>query len=125
MTPATSTALPNVVMEALASATPLVATTAGGIGTVVQDGTTGMLVAERDVPALAWAIGRILDDRAFGERLGAAARAWATTDATLGTRGGAVRRGLRRGRRLARGSILTPCCSSVAHGAIEGGRRAR
>ena len=74
--------LPNVVMEALASATPLVATTAGGIGHVVQDGTTGMLVAERDVPALAWAIGRILDDRAFGERLGAAARAWATTDAT-------------------------------------------
>ena len=74
--------LPNVVMEALASATPLVATTAGGIGHVVQDGTTGMLVGERDVPALAWAIGRILDDRAFGERLGAAARAWATTDAT-------------------------------------------
>jgi glycosyltransferase involved in cell wall biosynthesis len=74
--------LPNVVMEALASATPLVATTAGGIGHVVQDGTTGLLVGERDVPALAWAIGRILDDRAFGERLGAAARAWATTDAT-------------------------------------------
>jgi len=74
--------LPNVVMEALASATPLVATTAGGIGHVVQDGTTGMLVGERDVPSLAWAIGRILDDRAFGERLGAAARAWAATDAT-------------------------------------------
>ena len=33
-------------------------------------------------PALAWAIGRLLDDRAFGERLGAAARAWATTAAT-------------------------------------------
>lgn len=74
--------LPNVVMEALASATPLVATTAGGIGHIVRDGTTGMLVAERDVPALAWAINRILDDRAFGERLGIAARTWATTDAT-------------------------------------------
>jgi glycosyltransferase involved in cell wall biosynthesis len=74
--------LPNVVMEALASATPLVATTAGGIGHVVQDGTTGMLVGERDVPALAWAIGRILDDRAFAGRLGATARAWATADAT-------------------------------------------
>jgi phosphatidyl-myo-inositol dimannoside synthase len=74
--------LPNVVMEALASATPLVATTAGGIGHVVQDGTTGLLVGERDVPALASAIGRILDDRAFGARLGAAARAWTATDAT-------------------------------------------
>ena len=74
--------LPNVVMEALASATPLVATTAGGIGHVVQDGTTGLLVAERDVPALASAIGRILADRATGQRLGEAARAWAATDAT-------------------------------------------
>ena len=33
--------LPNVVMEALASATPLVATTAGGIPSVVEDGADG------------------------------------------------------------------------------------
>ena len=40
--------LPNVVMEALASATALVATPAGGIRSVVQDGRTGLLVPEAD-----------------------------------------------------------------------------
>ena len=38
--------LPNVVLEALASATPVVATPAGGIGSVVRDGVTGLLVPE-------------------------------------------------------------------------------
>ena len=55
--------LPNVVMEALASATPLVATPAGGIGSVVQDGRTGLLVPEADPSALVTAIGRLLDNR--------------------------------------------------------------
>ena len=36
--------LPNTVMEALASGTPLVATAAGGIGAVVEDGRTGLIV---------------------------------------------------------------------------------
>ena len=66
--------LPNVVMEALASATPLVATRAGGIASVVEDGLTGLLVEERSPAALATAIGRLIDDRALGSRLGRAAR---------------------------------------------------
>jgi glycosyltransferase involved in cell wall biosynthesis len=66
--------LPNVVLEALASATPVVATRAGGIPSVVADGQNGLLVAERDVPGLAAAIGRILSDRAFGSALGGRAR---------------------------------------------------
>jgi glycosyltransferase involved in cell wall biosynthesis len=74
--------LPNVVMEALASATPLVATRVGGIASVVQDGVTGLLVPERDAAALASAINRCLDDRAFGQRLGVSARRWAATEAT-------------------------------------------
>ena len=40
--------LPNIVLEALASGTPLVATPAGGIGTVVEDGRTGLIVPERE-----------------------------------------------------------------------------
>jgi glycosyltransferase involved in cell wall biosynthesis len=66
--------LPNVVLEALASATPVVATTAGGIGSVVQDEVTGWLVAERDADALARAIAGVLDDPARGRAVGAAAR---------------------------------------------------
>jgi glycosyltransferase involved in cell wall biosynthesis len=66
--------LPNTVMEALASGTPLVTTPAGGIASVVEDGRTGLIVAERSADALAGAIGSLLHDRAVGARLGAEAR---------------------------------------------------
>jgi glycosyltransferase involved in cell wall biosynthesis len=66
--------LPNVVLEALASGTPLVATPAGGIGSVVEHGRTGLLVPERDVPALAAALTRLRDDPSTGRAIGEAAR---------------------------------------------------
>jgi len=69
--------LPNVVMEALASGTPLIATSAGGIGSVVKDGQTGLLVPEADPAALAAAIAHLLDRPTEGVALGAAARRWA------------------------------------------------
>jgi glycosyltransferase involved in cell wall biosynthesis len=74
--------LPNVVMEALASGTPLVATGAGGIGSVIADGATGLIVAERDVKGLASAIDRVLADRALAARLGESARRWAIGEAS-------------------------------------------
>ncbi len=67
--------LPNVVLEGLASGTAVVATTAGGIGSVISDGSTGLLVPERDVEALAEAIARLLADGDLRARLGRAARA--------------------------------------------------
>jgi glycosyltransferase involved in cell wall biosynthesis len=66
--------LPNVVLEALASGTPLVATPAGGIGAVVAHGRTGLLVPERDAGALAAALERLREDPALGRAIGAAAR---------------------------------------------------
>ncbi len=66
--------LPNVVMEALASATPLVATDAGGIGRVATDGQTALLVPERNVAALAHAIDRLLKNPDERVRLGTRAR---------------------------------------------------
>jgi glycosyltransferase involved in cell wall biosynthesis len=66
--------LPNVVMEALASGTPLVATTAGGIRAVAHDDVNAALVAERDVEGLARAIERLLDAPGTRARLGARAR---------------------------------------------------
>jgi glycosyltransferase involved in cell wall biosynthesis len=66
--------LPNVVLEALASGTPVVATRAGGIASVVSDGDNGLQVAERDAAGLAAAIDRILTDPALGAALGARAR---------------------------------------------------
>jgi glycosyltransferase involved in cell wall biosynthesis len=73
--------LPNVVLESLASATPLVATTAGGIDSVVKHEVNGLLVTERDPAALAGAIHRVLSDRALALKLGTAARVWASTHA--------------------------------------------
>jgi glycosyltransferase involved in cell wall biosynthesis len=66
--------LPNVVLEALASGAPLVATPAGGIGSVVEHGQTGLLVPERDAPALAAALVRLRDDPAGRQAMGEAAR---------------------------------------------------
>jgi glycosyltransferase involved in cell wall biosynthesis len=67
--------LPNVVMEAMASGTPLVTTAAGGIGAVVEHGRTAAVIPERDPSALAAAIVDVLGDRSRAQQLGAAARA--------------------------------------------------
>ena len=67
--------LPNVVLEALASGTPLVTTPAGGIGSVVESGKTGLIVAERDSAGLAAAIGQLAASPDQRSRIGQAARA--------------------------------------------------
>ena len=67
--------LPNVVLEAMASGTPLVTTAAGGIGSVVEHERTGLMVAERDPAAIAAAISRLLANRSLAREIGEAARA--------------------------------------------------
>lgn len=71
--------LPNTVLEALASGTPLVTTSAGGIGSVVEDGRTALVVPERDSAAMAAAIARLLGDPAAAGRIGSAGRALVET----------------------------------------------
>jgi glycosyltransferase involved in cell wall biosynthesis len=61
-------------METLASGTPLIATTAGGIGAVLDQDRTGVLVPERDATALAAAIGRLLANPTQRSDLGTAGR---------------------------------------------------
>jgi len=67
--------LPNTVLEALASATPVVATTAGGLRQAIRDEVSGLLVPERDPAALAAAITRLLANRSWAETLGKEGRA--------------------------------------------------
>jgi glycosyltransferase involved in cell wall biosynthesis len=55
---------PHTVVEALAVGTPVLATVAGGVGEVVEDGRNGLLVPPGDAVALAGAI-----DRFFGDEL--------------------------------------------------------
>jgi glycosyltransferase involved in cell wall biosynthesis len=60
--------------EALATGCPVVASRIGSTPELVTDGETGLLVPPRDVSALAAAVGSVLRDSAFRERLGADAR---------------------------------------------------
>jgi glycosyltransferase involved in cell wall biosynthesis len=64
-----------VFLEAWANGKPVVAASAGGVPEVVTHGETGLLVPFGDVPALAGSLARVVDDRAFGRRLGEAGRA--------------------------------------------------
>ena len=63
--------------EALHQGTPVVATTAVGAvaGGLIRDGETGLVVPPGDMPALASAIARLLQDPALRAHLGAAGRA--------------------------------------------------
>lgn len=67
--------LPNTVLEALACGAPLVTTSAGGIGSVVEHGRTGLLVRERDARGLARALDELLADAGRARTLGLAGRA--------------------------------------------------
>ena len=80
--------LPNFALEALASATPVIASRAGGLPQAIGDGVTGRLVAERDAPAIASAIRALLRSPERAHQLGQSARAhviarfgWAETAA--------------------------------------------
>ncbi|MEL6179384.1 MAG: glycosyltransferase family 4 protein, partial [Myxococcota bacterium] len=65
----------NAMAEAMAVGAPLVSCQAGSIPEVVEAGVTGVLVPPGDAPALATALGRLLDDPRWGEQLGRAGRA--------------------------------------------------
>jgi glycosyltransferase involved in cell wall biosynthesis len=59
-------------LDAMACRRPIVATAAGGIPEIVQDGVTGVLVPPRDARALATAIVRVLRDQPLRARMGQA-----------------------------------------------------
>jgi hypothetical protein len=67
-------ATPYVVLEALCAGRAVVASNVGGMGEIVVEGETGLLVPKGDVTALAEAVVCLLTDRRFRERLAAAGR---------------------------------------------------
>jgi glycogen synthase len=67
--------MPNVLLEAMAQARPVVATPVAGVRDLVRDGINGTLVPVADVLALRAAIVRLTTDAAMAERLGTAGRA--------------------------------------------------
>ena len=71
----TGEGLPNVLLEAMAHARPIVATRVPGNSELIEDGVSGLLVPPGDPPALRQAIDRVLADPALAARLAAGARA--------------------------------------------------
>jgi glycosyltransferase involved in cell wall biosynthesis len=73
--PSLSEACSNVLLEAMATGLPVVATRVGGTPAVIEDDVNGLLVPPADPPALAHAILRLVENPALAARLGRAARA--------------------------------------------------
>ncbi len=72
--------LPTVILEASSRGVPVISTYHSGVPEAVADGETGLLCHERDRPALAAAIDRLLTDEQTRLRLGDAARRRAEAD---------------------------------------------
>jgi len=65
--------LPMGLLEAMATACPIVATATGGIGSVIEHEVSGLLVEGGQVDQLAAAIERLVEQPEFARKLGAAA----------------------------------------------------
>lgn len=72
--PSLSEATPVTVLEAMATALPVVASRVGGVPQLVLEGETGFLVPPADAAALAAALAAYVDDPALRARHGAAGR---------------------------------------------------
>ncbi|MGY6411711.1 MAG: glycosyltransferase family 4 protein [Alkalilacustris sp.] len=72
--PSFSEGLPVVLMEALASRIPVIATQVAGVAELVRDGETGLLVPAGDVDSLADGLDRLLSDPDLCRRMGEAGR---------------------------------------------------
>jgi glycosyltransferase involved in cell wall biosynthesis len=62
--------LPTVIMEAMATALPVVSTNVAGIPEMVIENETGFLVQSGDAAAMANAIETVINDRSSAARLG-------------------------------------------------------
>jgi glycosyltransferase involved in cell wall biosynthesis len=82
--PSLSEALSNALLESMAAGAPLIATTVGDHGMVIEDGVSGLMVRPADSGALARSMLRLLDDRDFAAELGRNARRVARERFALG-----------------------------------------
>jgi glycosyltransferase involved in cell wall biosynthesis len=71
---------PNSVLEAMAAARPLVATSVGGVPDAMRDGETGVLIPAGDPEALAAALRALVGSPQRARMLGAAAQAYARAE---------------------------------------------
>jgi glycosyltransferase involved in cell wall biosynthesis len=85
--------LPNVILEAMASGLPVVASGISGIPLAVEDGVTGLLVPEKNPAALLGALRRLLADPETAREMGKRGRRKAEADLTWDAVAGRYREG--------------------------------
>jgi glycosyltransferase involved in cell wall biosynthesis len=90
-------ALPTVLLEAMATARPLVSTALSGIPEIIDDGENGYLVEPDDVAGLADALARLFDDPERAAAMGVAGRKKAERLFSLKVNAGRLRDMLRQG----------------------------
>ncbi|MGM0718395.1 MAG: glycosyltransferase family 4 protein [Halobacteriota archaeon] len=73
--PSHTEGLPRVVLEAQATATPVVSTRVGGVPEIIEHGETGLLCDPKDPTGMASQLDRLANDEALGNRLGYGGRA--------------------------------------------------
>lgn len=73
--PSVSEGMPITILEAMAAARPTVATDVGGVGEMIEDHVSGLLVPPRTPRALADALNALVGDAPLRVRMGQAARA--------------------------------------------------
>ncbi len=82
--PSSEEGLSNVLLEAMGSGLPVIATAVGGSPELIDDGVTGRLLPSGDAAALSAIIGALADDAEERRRLASSARAAAEVRFTLG-----------------------------------------
>ena len=78
--PSFAEGVPVVLMEALASQVPVVTTRIAGVGELVEDGVSGLLVPPGDAASLAEAVSALVRDEGLRRRMGEAGRAKVAAD---------------------------------------------
>lgn len=94
-----SEGLPNTILEAAASGLPIVTTRHAGIPDVLDDGTSGVLIEEGEVSAMADAMVRVARETGFGRSLGQRARETIEAEYDYDTYRTSLRRLIREGAR--------------------------
>lgn len=101
--PSFAEGVPVVLMEALAARMPVIATAVGGVGELVRDGETGLMVPPGDETALTEAILSLMADAQARARMGAAGRARVAAAFSVETEAARLARLLRAGADLPEG----------------------
>jgi glycosyltransferase involved in cell wall biosynthesis len=109
--PSFAEGVPVVLMEAMASRLPVVASRVAGVPELVEDGVSGLLLPPGNLKVLAESLDRLLSDPSLCGRMGEAGRAMVEAQFNVATEAALLRRLVQGGERVHE----QHCCSVSSH----------